>query len=113
MAWAMGIVPASNLAGSCRPCRMVPKDLADHVPAAEERVHRLQQRAAAVKDSDARRAVQLVPGERQKVDVQLADVGGQMRDALSPVDEHERPVPWPAWRFPRSGAPSPKRWTCR
>ena len=47
-----------------RPRRMVPKDLADHVPAAEERVHRLEQRAAAIEDSDAGRSIQLVPGER-------------------------------------------------
>ena len=66
------------------PRRAVPENFADHVAAAEERVHCFQERAATVKYANSSRAVQLVPGESQKVDAQLADVCRKVGDALAP-----------------------------
>ena len=83
-------VPASNFAGS------VPKRISsietdgDHVPAAEERRHRLEDLRAAVQHADAGRAVDLVAGPDVEVGVDLADVDRDLRDRLRAVDADDR-----------------------
>ncbi len=61
-------------------------DLRDHVAAAEERRHRLEQLGLAVQDADAGRPVRLVTGPGVEVDV--AHVDRQVRDGLRAVDHH-------------------------
>ena len=69
---------------------LVVADARDHVPAAEERRHRLEQLAAPVQDADAGRPVGLVAGPGVEVRAQRRHVDGQVRDGLRAVDEHER-----------------------
>ena len=60
----------------------------DHVPAAEERRHRLEQLAAAVQHADAGRAVGLVAGPGVEVGVERGDVDRHVRHRLHAVDDH-------------------------
>ena len=46
---------------------MILEHATDHVPAAEERVHRLEQFAASVEDTHARRTEDLVARERVEI----------------------------------------------
>ena len=62
-------------------------DPGDHVPAAQERRHRLQDRAPAVQHADAGRPVGLVPGPDVEVGVQLGDVDRQRRHGLGAVHQ--------------------------
>ena len=67
----------------------------DHVPAAEERRHRLEQLAAAVQDADAGRAVGLVPGPGVEVGVDRADV--DRASAARPASRRRRTTAPAAW----------------
>ena len=69
---------------------LVVADAGDHVPAAEERRHRLEQLAAAVQHADAGRPVGLVTGPGVEVGAERGDVDRQVRDGLRAVDQHER-----------------------
>ena len=82
--------PGLELPRQVGPRRLVRRDGADHVPAADERRHLLEQRAAAVEDADPGRAVGLVAGPRVEVDVELAQIDRHLRHRLGPVDEHDR-----------------------
>ena len=66
--------------------------VADHLAAAEERRHLLEQRLAGPERADAGRAAHLVGGERDEVGVPGLHVGGDVRDVLARVDQHERVV---------------------
>ena len=63
----IGGVPASNLAGSSARGEPVEADVGDHVAAAEERRHGVEQRLAAPQHADARRAAHLVAAEGDEV----------------------------------------------
>ena len=65
-------------------------DAGDHVPAAEERRHRLEQLAAAVQHADAGRPVGLVAGPGVEVGAERGDVDRQVRHGLRAVDQHDR-----------------------
>ena len=69
MASAMGGVPASNFQGS-RSTSDVGADALDHVAAADERPHLLEQLAAAVEHADPGRAVAFVAGPGEEVGVE-------------------------------------------
>ena len=58
----------------------------DHVAAGQERLHRLEDLAAAVQHADARRAERLVAGPRVEVGADRRDVDGHVRDGLCAVD---------------------------
>ena len=60
----------------------VQPDIADHLAAAEERRHRLEQLLACPQDADAGRAEHLVAGEGEEVDTEAAHVEGPVRDEL-------------------------------
>ena len=90
IASATGIVPASNLRGRLGPRGLEVADAGDHVPAAEERRHRLEQLAAAVQHADAGRPVGLVAGPGVEVGAERGDVDRQVRHGLRAVDQHER-----------------------
>ena len=64
-----------------------PDDL-DHLAATEERRQGLEEVVTAPEHADARRAADLVTGERQHVAAQVGHRGRQLRDALRPVDHH-------------------------
>ena len=65
-------------------------DLADHVAAAHERRHRLEDRLAAPQDARARRGEHLVPAEHVEVAADRRHVDRDVRHGLGPVDEDER-----------------------
>ena len=69
---------------------VVDPDLEDHLTAAEERRHRLQQLRARPQSAGAGWAKHLVPAERQEVRVHLRHVRDQVRYALRAVDQDER-----------------------
>ena len=71
----------------------MPIDAADHVPAREERRHRLEQLALSVEHADPRRAVHLVPRECVEVRADRAHVQRQVGRRLRAVDEHARAHP--------------------
>ena len=60
----------------------------DHVAAALERLHALEQRRLAVQNADAGRAAQLVAGERVEIAIQVLHVDRQVRRRLRAVDQH-------------------------
>ena len=66
--------------------------VADHLAAAEERRHLLEQLLAGPQRADPARAAHLVRGERDEVGVPRLHVGGDVRHVLAGVDEHERVV---------------------
>ena len=86
----MGGVPASNLAGSSARGEPVEADVGDHVAAAEERRHRVEQLVAAPQHADARGAAQLVAGEREEVGAPRLHVGDVVRHVLAAVDDGDR-----------------------
>ena len=62
----------------------------DHVAAAEERRHRVEQRLAAPQHADAGRAAHLVAAERDEVGVPGLHVGDVVRHVLAAVDDRHR-----------------------
>ena len=80
-------MPASNFHGQVVPRGALEADGLDHVAAAEERRHRLEDLAAAVQDADAGRAVGLVPGPGVEVGADGGDVDGDLRHGLRAVDD--------------------------
>ncbi len=78
-----------ELVGDHVPGRAVVEDLVDHVPAAEEHVHRLEMLELAVQPARGGRAEHLVPADREEVAVELGDVHRHVRNQLRPVHEHQ------------------------
>ena len=66
--------------------------VADHLAAAEERRHLLEQLPAGPERADPGRAAHLVRGERGEVGVPRAHVGDDVRHVLAGVHQHERIV---------------------
>ena len=62
----------------------------DHVAAAEERRHRVEQLLAAPQHADARRAAHLVAAEGDEVGVPRLHVGDVVRHVLAGVDDGQR-----------------------
>ena len=93
MTSAMFGVPASNLFGSAAYVLASYVTLHDHLAAAEERVHRVQQVALAVQHADARRAQHLVRREREEVAVEVLHVDRHVRHALRAIDQHDGAEP--------------------
>ena len=89
---AMGGVPASNLAGSSAGREAVEADVGDHVAAAEERRHGLEQLLAAPQHADARRAAHLVGREGDEVGAHGLHVGGHVGHVLAGVDHGDGAV---------------------
>src|SRR3990172_9176171 len=75
----------------------------DHLAAGEERLHPLQQLAAAVEDTDARGAEHLVAGEGEEVAVHRLDVHRHVGHALGAVHQHDRAVAVGLLREPLDG----------
>ena len=69
----------------------VEADVGDHLAAAEEGGHGVEQLLPAPQHADAGGPAHLVAGEGEQVAAQLAHVGGQVGDVLRAVDEHDRP----------------------
>ena len=90
MASVIGGVPASNLAGSSARGEAVEADVGDHVAAAEERRHRVEQCLAAPQHADAGRPAHLVAAEREEVGAPRLHVGDVVRHVLAAVDDGER-----------------------
>ena len=65
-------------------------DLGDHLAAAHERGHGLEQLAPGPQRADAGRAAHLVGGERHEVGVPGLHVDREVRHGLARVDQHER-----------------------
>ena len=86
---AIGGVPASNFQGISFGRPAVEADVADHLAAAEEGGHGLEQVLAAPEHADAGRAAHLVAGEAVEVGAQLGHVGGQVGRVLGAVDQDE------------------------
>ena len=82
--------PGLELPRQVGPRRFIGSDGADHVTAADERRHLLQQHPAPVKHADPGRAVGLVAGPRVEVSVELAQVDRQLWHRLGAVDQHDR-----------------------
>ena len=78
------------LRGHLAPGRLLERDLADHVPAEVERLHRLEQLEPAPQRADARRPAHLVRREREEVAAERLDVDRLVRRRLRPVDDHDR-----------------------
>ena len=72
------------------PGRLVGRDGPDHVAAADERRHLLEQLAAAVQHADPGRPVGLVPGPGVEVGVDRAQIDGDLRHRLAAVDQRHR-----------------------
>ena len=65
-------------------------DLADHLPAGQERRHRLEQLPARPQGAGAGRTQHLVAGEDVEVGVDRLDVDRHVRHGLRAIDEDER-----------------------
>ena len=85
-----GDVPASNFHGSAFQRDSKKSTARDHVAAAEERRHLLEQLAAGVQHADAGRPVDLVAGEAVEVGAERLHVDAQVRRGLRAVDQHHR-----------------------
>ena len=90
MASVMGGVPASNLSGSGGGREAVEADVGDHVAAAQERRHGLQQLLAAPQHADPGRPAQLVGREGHEVGAHGLHVGRVVGDELAGVDDGQR-----------------------
>ena len=86
MASAIGGVPASNFHGSSLGVNPSRRDVADHLAAAEERRHGVEQLLAAPQHADAGGAEHLVAGEGEEVGARGGDVGGEVGHVLAGVD---------------------------
>ena len=84
----MGGVPGLELPGHLVGGEAVDGDLGDHLAAAHERRHRLEQLAAGPEGADAGGAAHLVGREGDEVGVPRLHVDGEVRDGLARVDEH-------------------------
>ena len=62
--------------------------VSDHLAAAQERWHGVEDLAAAPKHADARRAAHLVATERQEVGAELVHIGREVGNVLAGVDAH-------------------------
>ena len=85
----IGGVPASNLAGTGAVVNPSKVTCVDHVAAAEERRHRVEDLHPAPQHADAGRAAHLVAGERDEVGAPRLHVGDVVRDVLAGVDDGE------------------------
>ena len=72
--------------------RLLERHRQDHVAAALEGLHLLEQRGLAVQRAAARRAADLVTGKRVEIAVERLHVDGDVRHRLRPVDEHRHTV---------------------
>ena len=72
------------------PARAVERDRADHLAAEIERLHLLEQLAAAPERADAARAAELVRREREEVAAERLHVDRPVRRSLRSVDDHDR-----------------------
>ena len=70
--------------------RALHPDGLDHLAAAEERRHLLQQFPAPPEHADAGRAAHLVPGEAEEVGAERGDVHRHVRHRLGGVHQHQR-----------------------
>src|SRR5690348_17936229 len=70
--------------------RALERDRADHLAAEVERLHLLEQLAAAPERADAARPAQLVRGEREEVAAKCLHVDLLVRSRLRGVDDHDR-----------------------
>ena len=77
--------PRLKLVRKLRPDRALSCDRLDHLPACQERRHRLQKFPLSVEYSDAHGPHQLVPGESQKIRVHGLYIHCHVRCALRPV----------------------------
>ena len=75
-------MPASNFAGSSPQVVSVVADVADHVPADQERLHREQQLRAAPEEADPARAAHLVARDGDEVGAERLDVEAHVRRRL-------------------------------
>jgi hypothetical protein len=75
------------------PRRALEVDRGDHVAARQERLHLLEQLAAAVQHADARRPERLVARPRVEVGADLLDVDPHLRHRLRAVDQRHRARP--------------------
>ena len=86
----MSGVPASNFHGHVVPLGPAEVHLADHVAAAHERRHRVEDRLAAPQDARAGRGEHLVPAEHVEVAADRRHVDRDVRHRLGAVDEDQR-----------------------
>ena len=83
--------PRLELPGRILERRAVLFDPHDHLAAAQERIHPVQQLPPAVEPARRGGAEHLVPGDGEEVDVDLGDVHRRVRDQLGPVHQDDRP----------------------
>ncbi len=81
--------PGLELPWQVGPGRLVGRHRADHVAAADERWHVLQELMPAVQHADPGRPVGLVAGPRVEIDIERAQVHRHLRHRLGAVDEHD------------------------
>ena len=65
-------------------------DVEDHLAAAEERRHGVEQLRAGPQHADTGRTAHLVPGEHHEIGAQGTHIGGQVRHVLAGVDADQR-----------------------
>ena len=90
MASAMAGVPASNFQGSSLGLKSAQMHLADHVAAAHEGGHGVQDLAAAPQHADAGRAEHLVARKGHEINIQRLHVHRHVRHSLARVQQHQR-----------------------
>ena len=83
-------VPASNFQGRLVEGRLLELDRLDHLAAAQERRHLLEQLLAAPQRARAARAGQLVAREGEEVAAERLHVDRAVRRRLRAVDDHDR-----------------------
>ena len=79
-----------ELPGNFVRCVAVLADVEDHLAAAEERRHRLEQLGSGPEPTDTARPEHLVASEADEVGVPVRDIDRAMGDGLGGVDERER-----------------------
>ncbi len=85
----MGGVPGLELPRDVVGRPAVQAHVSDHLPAAQEGGHGLEQLVAGPQHPHPGGAEHLVAGEAEEVTAQLGDVGGQVGDVLGPVNQAE------------------------
>ena len=85
--WRAGL----ELVGNLVPRRVVDPDVADHVAAAVEGLHLLEERLPAPQEADAGRGAHLVPGADVEVAPEGGDVHGEVGRRLGAVTDDDRP----------------------
>ena len=81
--------PGLELPGKIVRREAVQAHVADHLAAAEERRHRLEELLTAPQHADARRPEHLVAREGEEVDTERADVDAAVGDELGGVDDDD------------------------